>query len=146
MSYSKNKKAYHDYQILEDFEAGIVLNGDEVKSIKGNQANLRGSFVDVENGEAYLNEAHIARYEHSARKENDPSRKRKLILHKREINKIEKEISQNGITAIALELYPRKGLIKVKIGLCRGKKLFDKRDTLKRKSQEMDIKRQLKNY
>jgi SsrA-binding protein len=146
MSYTKNKKAYHDYEILQEFEAGIVLNGDEVKSIKGNQANLKGSYVDVENDEAYLNEAHISRYKHSSRQESNPTRKRKLILHKKEIFKIDKEINQSGITAVPLELYPRKGLIKVKIGLCRGKKLHDKRDTLKRKSQEMDIKRQLKNY
>ena len=146
MSYSKNKKAFHDYEILEDFEAGIVLNGDEVKSIKNNQANLKGGFVDTFNEEAFLNEVHISKYAHSSRKEFEPTRKRKLILHKREIAKIDQAIGQKGITAIPLELYPRKGLIKIKIGLCRGKKLFDKRDTLKKRSQEMDIKRQLKKY
>ncbi len=145
-SYSKNKKAFHDYEILQEFEAGIVLNGDEVKSIKGNLANLKGSFVDVHNGEAFINEAHISRYKHSARKTTNPTRKRKLILHKKEINKIEQEISTKGVTAIPLELYSKKGLIKLRVGICRGKKLHDKRETLKRRSQEMDIKRQLKNY
>lgn len=146
MTYAKNKKAFHDYHILETFEAGIVLNGDEVKSIKGNQANLKGSYIDVQNDEAFLNEAHISRYKHSSRQESNPTRKRKLILHKKEIFKIDKAISEKGITAIPLELFPRKGLIKVKVGICKGKKLHDKRETLKRRSQDIEINRQLKKY
>ncbi|MFH1533653.1 MAG: SsrA-binding protein SmpB [Nitrospirota bacterium] len=145
-SYAKNKKALHDYEVLEDFEAGIVLNGDEVKSIKGNQANLQGGFVDVENDEAFLNEVHISRYKHSARAIDEPTRKRKLILHKKEIAKIDQEISQKGVTAIPINLYSKKGLIKIKIGICRGKKLHDKRDALRKRSQEMEIKRQLKRF
>lgn len=145
-SYSKNKKAYHDYEILEDYEAGIVFNGDEVKSVKANQANLRGGFVDVEKEEAYLNEVHISRYKHSARANHEPTRKRKIILHKKEIAKIDQAINEKGITAIPLELYSKKGLIKLKIGICRGKKLFDKRETLKKRSQEMEIKKQLKRF
>lgn len=144
--YAKNKKAFHDYEILESFEAGIVLNGDEVKSIKDNQANLKGAFVDVENEEAFLNEAHISRYKRSSRKENDPARKRKLILHKNEIYKIEQAVSQKGTTAVPLELYSKGGLIKLKIGLCRGKKLYDKREVLKKRDQEMEIKRQMKRF
>lgn len=146
MSYAKNKKAYHDFEILDEYEAGIVLNGDEVKSIKDSQANLRGSYVDVINEEAFVNEMHISRYKNSARQENDPTRKRKLILHKKEISKIDQAVSQKGVTAIPLELYPRKGLIKIKIGICRGKKLHDKRETLKKRSQEMEIKKQLKRF
>lgn len=145
-AYAQNKKALHDYEVLDDFEAGIVLNGDEVKSIKTNQANLQGGYVDVENDEAYLNEVHVSRYKHSARAIDDPTRKRKLILHKKEILKIEKEITQKGITAIPLKLYSKKGLIKLKIGICRGKKLYDKRDALKKRSQEMEIKKQLKRF
>lgn len=145
-AYAKNKKAFHDYEILESFEAGIVLNGDEVKSIKGNQANLKGAFVDVMNEEAFLNEAHISRYKHSSRHENDPTRKRKLILHKKEIYKIEQTIAQKGVTAIPLELYSKGGLIKLKVGLCRGKKLYDKRETLRKRDQEMEIKRQMKRF
>jgi SsrA-binding protein len=145
-SYAKNKKALHDYEVLETFEAGIVLNGDEVKSIKNNQANLQGSFVDVENDQAYMNEAHVSRYKHSAQSSYEPTRKRKLILHKKEIYKIHQEISQKGITAIPLKLYAKGGLIKLKIGICRGKKLHDKRDILRKKSQEMEIKRQLKRF
>lgn len=145
-SYSKNKKAFHDYEIIESFEAGVVLNGDEVKSIKAAQANLKGSFINVENDEAYLNEAHISLYKNSSRKEQSPTRKRKLILHKKEIVKIEIAISEKGTTAIPLELYAKGALIKLKLGICKGKKLYDKRLDLKKKSQEMDIKRQLKRF
>jgi SsrA-binding protein len=145
-SYAKNKKALHDYEVLEDYEAGIVLNGDEVKSIKANQANLKGGFVDVEKDEAYLNEVHISRYKHSARAHHEPTRKRKLILHKKEIAKINREISQKGTTAIPIELYSKKGLIKIRIGICRGRKLYDKREILKKRSQEMEIKKQLKRF
>ncbi len=144
--YAKNKKAFHDYEILETFEAGIVLNGDEVKSIKASQANLKGSFVDVEKEEAFINEAHVSKYKHSARKHFDPTRKRKLLLRKPQIEKIEQAITQEGVTAVPLELYAKQGLIKAKIGICRGKKLHDKRDVLKKRSQEMEIKRELKKY
>ena len=139
--YAKNKKAFHDYEILETFEAGIVLNGDEVKSIKANQANLKGSYVDVHNEEAFLNEAHISRYKHSSRKTHDPTRKRKLLLKKSQIEKIDQLINQKGITATPLELYAKQGLIKLKIGICRGKKLHDKRETLKKRTQERDALR-----
>ena len=145
-SYAKNKKALHDYEVLEDYEAGIVLNGDEVKSIKANQANLKGGFVDIEKDEAYLNEVHISRYKHSSRAHFEPTRKRKLILHKKEIAKIAREISQKGTTAIPIELYGKKGLIKIRIGICRGRKLYDKREILKKRSQEMEIKKQLKRF
>lgn len=145
-SYAKNKKALHDYEVLEDFEAGIVLNGDEVKSIKANQANLQGGFVDIDKNEAYLNEVHISRYKHSARAIHEPTRKRKLILHKKEIAKIDQAISQQGVTAIPISLYSKRGLIKAKIGICRGKKLHDKRDALRKRSQEMEIRRQLKRF
>lgn len=145
-SYAKNKKAFHDYEILDSFESGIMLNGDEVKSIKACQISLKGAFVDIENDEAFLNEAHVSRYKNSSRKTFDPTRKRKLLLHKNQIYKIEKEINQKGITAIPLELYGKNGLIKLKIGVCRGKKLHDKRSTLKKRDQEMAIKKALKKY
>lgn len=145
-SYAKNKKAFHDYHILEEFEAGIVLNGDEVKSIKGSQANLKGAFVDVIGEDAIMNEVHISHYKNSARKELNPTRNRKLILHKKEIHSIATAIHEKGVTCIPLELYGKGGLIKVRIGICRGKKLYDKRETLKKRSQEIDIKRQMKKY
>lgn len=144
--YSKNKKAFHDYEILENFEAGIVLFGDEVKSIKAGEVNLKGSFIDVWNEEAFMNNVHVSPYKQSSRKNLDPVRKRKLILHKKEIHKIDAAISQKGVTAIPLELYAKGGLIKLKFGICRGKKLYDKRETLKKRAQEIEIKRQLKRY
>lgn len=144
--YSKNKKAFHDYEIIEDFEAGIILNGDEVKSIKNSQINLKGCFIDVQNEEAFLNEAHVSRYKFSSKQTYDPTKPRKLLLNKKEIVKIENAISQKGVTAIGLEIYGKGGLIKIKIGICKGKKLYDKRSDLKKKSQEIDINRALKNF
>lgn len=147
MSYfAKNKKAYHDLEILETLEAGIVLNGDEVKSIRGNQANLKGSYIDVEKDQAFINEAHISKYKFSSNQNYNPTRKRKLILKSREIEMLGKSINEKGITAVPLELYPKGGLIKVKVGICRGKKLHDKRADLKRKAQDMEIKRSLKRF
>lgn len=145
-TYAKNKKAFHDYEILESYEAGLVLNGDEVKSIKAGQTNLKGAFADLANNELFLNQMHVSRYKQSSRSAHDPTRKRKLLLHQKEIDKISGAISQKGVTAIPLELYAKGGLIKVKIGLCRGKKLHDKRDTLRKKAQEMEIKNQLKRF
>ncbi len=144
--FARNKKAYHDYEVLETFEAGIVLTGGEVKAIRASLANLKGAFVDVFNGEAFMNEAHISHYKFDSDKNYNPARKRKLILHKKEIAKISASINEKGITAIPLELYKKGGLIKLKIGICRGKKLYDKRETLKKRSQEMEIKKQLKKY
>lgn len=146
MSYAKNKKAYHDYHILDEYEAGIQLNGDEVKSVKQSQANLKGGFIDVQEGQAYLNEVHISRYKHSARPETNPTRARRLLLHAKQIAKIAAAIGEKGVTCIPLELYPKGGLIKLKIGLCRGKKLHDKRADLKKKQQTREIERQMKRY
>lgn len=145
-SYAKNKKAFHDYHILEQYEAGIVLSGEEVKSIKDSQVNLKGAFVDVFKEEAFANQIHVSRYKQSSNFNFDPLRKRKLILHKKEIIKIAQYIHEKGVTAIPLELFSKGGLIKLKIGICRGKKLYDKRDVLKKRDQEIDIKRQLKRW
>jgi len=145
-SLSKNKKAFHDYEILEAFEAGIVLNGDEVKSIRAGQINLKGSFIAIFNEEAFINGTHISRYKFSSSKTYDPVRQRKLILHKKEISKIAGQISQKSVTAVPLEVYLKKGLIKVSVGICRGKKLYDKRESIKKRDLEKDIKRQLKNF
>lgn len=143
-SYSKNKKAFHDFIIIDTYEAGIVLNGDEVKAIKHSQANLTGAYVDIEKSEAYINEMHISRYDHSSNFAYEPTRKRKIILHRKEIDKIEKALNEKGVTAIPLELYAKKGLIKLSLGICKGKKLFDKRETLKKRSQDLEIKRRFR--
>ncbi len=145
-SLAKNRKAFFQYEILEKFEAGIELNGDEVKSIRKGGANLKGSFVDVGNAEAFLNQAHISPYEYSSRQDKNPTRRRRLLLHKKEIEKVAAAISQKGVTAIPLELHLKGGLIKLTFGLCRGKKLYDKRETIKKREQERDIQRQIKKY
>ncbi|MEK7673196.1 MAG: SsrA-binding protein SmpB [Patescibacteria group bacterium] len=145
-SYAKNKKAFHDYEILEQYEAGIVLHGDEVKSIKNSQANLTGAFIDVTKQEAYVRDMQISRYKQSSNPDLELNRRRKLILHKKEILKIEALIQQKGVTAIPLELYSAKGLVKIKIGICRGKKLYDKRETIKKRDQDIEIRRDVKNY
>lgn len=142
----KNKKAFHDYEILESLEAGIALSGEEVKSIRSKQINLKGSFVDVFNEEAFLNGAHVSRYKFSSNSAYNPTRIRKLILHKKEISKIGQFINQKGVTAVPLEFYLKKGLIKVTVGICRGKKLYDKRETLRKREIERDIRRQVKRF
>ena len=146
MQFAKNKKAYHDYEIIETFEAGISLNGDEVKSIRKKDLNLKGSFVQIRKNEAYIEAAHISRYEMSSRQDYNPTRSRKLILHKKEISKIDTVLNEQGVSCVPLSLYSKKGLIKAQIGLVRGKKLFDKRHDLKKRAQDMDTKRELKNF
>lgn len=143
-SVTKNKKAFHDYEILEKYEAGLVLLGDEVKSVRAGLLNLKGSFVDTEKEEAFLNNVHISKYKNSARTDLDPVRKRKLLLHKKEILKILAALNQKGVTAVPLEVYLKGSLIKITLGICRGKKLYDKRETIKKREQNMEIKRELK--
>ena len=145
MNYAQNKKAFHDYEVLEKLEAGVVLNGDEVKSIKGGDVNLRGCYVEVVGENAFLVEAHVGRYSHSSVKGvHEPTRKRKLLLHKKEVKKLGEALGQQGVTAIGLALYAKKGLIKLELGVCRGKKLYDKRESLKKKGQQRDIEREMK--
>lgn len=143
---AQNKKAYHDYHVLDTFEAGFMLSGSEVKAIRQGLCNLKGAFVDVFNGESWANGIHISPYSHSQIKDYNPVRKRKLLLNKREIAKIEQQISEKGVTAVPLEIYLKNNRIKVKIGICRGKKLHDKREDLKRKSQQMEMAKALKRF
>jgi len=144
--YAKNKKAYHDYIILEKFEAGIVLNGAEVKAIKKSQANLKGAFISVENGEAFLKQAHVSNYKFADIKALDPVRPRKLLLSKKEITTLAQNLEQKGTAIVPLELYPKTGLIKLSIGICKGKKLYDKRETLKKRAQNLEVDRAIKKY
>jgi len=144
--YAKNKKAYHDYIILENFEAGLVLNGAEVKAIKKSQVNLKGSFISVENGEAFLKQAHVTNYKFADIKTLDPVRPRKLLLSKKEITTLAQNLEQKGTAIIPLELYPKAGLIKLRIGICKGKKLYDKRETLKKRTQDLEVNQAIKKY
>ena len=129
-----NRKAFHEYSIEDTFEAGLVLAGHEVKSAKSGQASLTGAYVTIRAGQAYLRNAYIGRYKQAAGLEShDENRDRKLLLHKKEIAKLQTRTKEKGLTLVPLELYTKKTLIKLKFGLGKGKKQFDKRESIKKK-------------
>ena len=139
-----NRKAFHEYIILDQFEAGIQLKGSEVKSIREGKASLKQAYILIRKGEAWLRGAHIASYSHTGFEGHEPVRDRKLLLHKKEIQKINSKLSEKGLTAVPTKLYFKGGFIKLEFGLAKGKKLYDKRDTKKKRDVERDIKRALK--
>ena len=142
---STNRKAYHEFQIIETFEAGLELLGSEVKSLREGKASLKESYVLIKKGQAWLTGTHINTYSHTGFRGHDPLRNRRLLLHKNEILKIGQRLAEKGLTAVPLKLYfNKRGWLKVEIGLAKGKKLYDKRDTKKRKDIERDIQRELK--
>ncbi|MBE9166845.1 SsrA-binding protein SmpB [Pleurocapsales cyanobacterium LEGE 06147] len=142
-----NRQARYQYEILETYEAGIELTGTEVKSIRAGKANLRDGYVIIRNGEAWLLNVHISPYQASGQYFNhEPRRTRKLLLHRREINKLIGQVEQKGLTLIPLKLYLKRGWIKVSIGLAKGKKLHDKRETLKRRQDRREMARAMKRY
>ena len=143
---SNNKKAYFNYFVLDKYETGIVLEGSEVKSIRENGISISESYVKFINNELYLINAYIKPYQNSGNFAPDPRKKRKLLLKKREIVQILTKISEKGLTIACLRVYLKSNLIKVEIGVCRGKKLYDKRETLKQNSQKMEIERARKNF
>lgn len=143
-SIAKNKKAGHDYFIDNSYEAGIELFGTEVKSIRAGQVNLKDSWCDIKNGEIFVNGMHISPYEKGNIFNRDPDRSRRLLMHRREINKLYGLVQQQGIALIPLEMYFSGSRVKVKIGLCRGKKLYDKRDDMAKRAAQRDIERSLK--
>lgn len=142
---SQNKKARHDYFIEESLEAGIQLLGSEIKSIRLGKVNLNDSFVTFKNGEMYVNNMHISTYEFSNRFNHDETRARKLLVHKKEIFKWFSKTREQGYTIIPLKIYLKDGLAKVEIGLAKGKKDYDKRESLKEKDTQMRLKKLLKN-
>ncbi len=142
-----NRKARHDYTIEETVDAGIALTGTEIKSIRAGKVNLAQSFARVENGEVWLINAHIAQYDAGNRHNHEPTRSRKLLLHRGEISMLAAQASQKRLTLVPLRLYlNRKSLAKVELGLARGKKLYDKRETLARRQSDREIERTLKTY
>ncbi len=143
---STNKKAYHDYFILENIEAGIELFGTEVKSIRAGKINLKDSWCSFKNGEVFANGMHISPYEMGNIFNRDPLRPKKLLLHKKEINKLFGQTKQQGLTLIPLSVYFSKGKAKVQLGLCKGKKLYDKRETAARKDADRQAERALKSF
>lgn len=135
-----NRVAYHNYEVLETLEAGIALLGTEVKSLRDGGGNLTDNYVLIREGEAFLRQAHIAPYSFGNVYNHSEKRERKLLLHKLEIQKLRKKSQEKGLTLIALALYLNKGIVKVKLGVCRGKKTHDKRQALKKKSQEREMR------
>lgn len=143
-SIAKNKKAYHDYFVEEKFEAGIQLHGTEVKSLRQGAVNLKESFCGIKDGEIFAYGMHISPYEKGNIFNTDPMRPKKLLMHKREINKLYGKVKQEGYAIIPLSLYFRNSLVKMEIGLCKGKKLHDKRESSARKDAQREIQRNTK--
>ena len=142
---AQNKKANHDYFIEETFEAGIVLQGTEIKSIRAGKVNLRDSFATIKHGEVYINNMHISPYEQGNRYNHEPTRARKLLLHRKEIDRLIGETQRAGYTLVPIKLYIKNGFAKVLIGLGKGKKKYDKREDLKQKQAKRDMERALKD-
>jgi len=144
MKITTNKKAYFEYSVLESFDAGIMLIGNEVKSIRRNDVTIADSFVYIKNGELFIKNMKVAKYKQSHMLDkHDENREKKLLLNRKEINKIEKLIQGVGTTIIPLEVFVSKNLIKVKIGVCKGKKLWNKKEDIKNRDIDRDAKREL---
>jgi SsrA-binding protein len=141
---ANNKKAYHDYFILEQYEAGIVLHGTEVKSLRMGQCSIKEAFIRIEQGEVYIYGMHISPYEKGNIFNKDPLRVRKLLMHKREIAKLFGKMKEQGNTLVPLKVYFSGSLVKVEIGLAKGKKLYDKRDDIAKKDQKREAQREFK--
>ena len=141
---ANNKKAYHDYFVLDRYEAGIELFGTEIKSIRNGRVNLKDSFCSVDDGEMFAIGMHISPYEMGNRFNRDPMRKKRLLLHKKEIMKLFGQSQQQGLSIIPLSLYLTKGRAKLEIGLCKGKKLYDKRAVEAKKTANRTIEREIK--
>ena len=139
-----NKKAFHDYFILERLEAGVALLGTEVKSIREGQINLKDSYAIVRGGEPFLLNCHISPYSHGNRENHEPTRTRKLLLHHQEIRKLIGKSQEKGLTLVPLRVYLKRGKVKVELGVARGKKLYDKRETERRKEQDREARAAMK--
>jgi SsrA-binding protein len=143
---TSNKKAFHDYQILDKIEAGLVLTGSEVKSLRERRCNLKDSYARIRDGQAWLIGMNISQYKNAGYSGHDPERDRKLLLHKEEIRKIHRRVLEKGVTLIPLKIYFKKGIAKVEIGIAAGKREYDKRQTIERRERERELKRLEKKY
>ena len=141
---SENRKALHDYHILETFEAGVVLQGTEVKAIREGRVNLRDSFARLENGEVFVYNVHISPYSHRGYADHEPTRKRKLLLHRQEIRKLIGKTVEKGMTLVPTRMYFKNGHVKIAIGLARGKQAHDKRETVKKRDAERETRAAVK--
>ena len=141
---AQNRKAFHDYFVLEKYEAGIELAGTEVKSVRAGQVNMKDSYCSIKNGELFLRGTHISPYEKGNIFNRDPVRVRRLLMHKREINRLNSQVMQQGVALIPLSLYFKDSKVKVEIGVCKGKKLYDKREASAKKDAQRDMDRIMK--
>lgn len=140
---TRNKKAYFNYHVLEELEAGMVLRGTEVKSLRAQKMQLGDAYVRIEGKEAFLHHAHISEYEHGTAFNHEPTRKRKLLLHKKQIERLESKVKEKGLTIVPLEVYFREGRAKVLLGLCRGKATHDKRAAIRERDERRAVERDL---
>lgn len=139
-----NKKAYKDYFILETYEAGVVLTGTEVKSIRGGKVNFKDSYARLKDGEVYLLNLHISPYEQGNRYNVDPERTRKLLLHRKQIDRLFGKTQEKGLTLVPTKIYMKEGLVKVEVAVAQGKKLYDKREEIKKAEVKRDLQRMLR--
>ena len=142
---AENRKAFHDYHVLDTWEAGMVLLGTEVKSIREGRVNLRDSYARVEKGEVWLYNVNISSYSHRGYADHEPLRQRKLLMHREEIRKLIGKTTEKGMTLVPVRMYFRKGRVKVAIGLAKGKKDYDKRETIKRRETERETRAAVKS-
>lgn len=141
---AENRKAFHDYHILDTFEAGVALLGTEVKAIREGRVNLRDSFASIERGEVFLHNVNISPYSHRGYADHEPLRKRKLLLHRNEILKLSGKTVEKGMTLVPLRLYFKSGRVKVALGLAKGKKEYDKRETIKKRETDRETRAAVK--
>lgn len=146
MTVARNKKAYYQYEILEELEAGIKLKGLEVKSLREHRVDIKHSFARIEGGEAFLINTHIPLYGKSSDKDYNPKRRRKLLLKKKQIKKLDRKTEKKGVTLVPLSIYFKRGWAKVRLGVGKGKTKKDKRETLKRKTINREMDREMKKY
>ena len=142
---ARNKKAKHDYHLLDRFEAGLVLQGSEIKSLRAGQISIKQAYVRVDGEEAWLMDAHVAPYEQASRFGHEPTRPRKLLLHKREIIRLYDEVRLKGTTIIPTQVYLRDGRAKIEIAIARGKKLYDKRQSIAQRDAQRQVERELRH-
>ena len=141
-----NRKAFHDYEKLEKYEAGLVLTGTEIKSVRGGRAELRDAYARPQNGELWLVNAHIAPYDPASAYNHDPRRPRKLLLHRSQIQELNAAVAQRGLTVVGLRIYIRNHVAKVELGLARGKRQYDKRQAMIERELDMDARRAVRAY
>ncbi|HOV05630.1 MAG TPA: SsrA-binding protein SmpB [Anaerolineaceae bacterium] len=142
---ARNRKANFEYFIEESFEAGIALTGSEIKSIRAGQVSLQEAYIQIDGRQAFLINCHIAPYQFGSYSDHDPKRPRKLLLHKKEIRRLWAEVRQRGVTIIPVKMYLKNGKAKLEIAIAKGKKLYDKRESIAKKDQQRDVERQLRD-